>query len=190
MRNKRNETGMKKFVFASALLLAWLPGVALAQSSADRLTGMKLSNDKPIQIESDRLDVREADGVAEFNGNVSVVQDKTILKAGKLIVYYVKGGGSATTGSAAIDHLVVSGKVYVKSETQVATGDAGTFDMKSQTLVMTGNKVVLSEGKNIATGCKLTVYMKTGQAKFESCKGDSGGGRVSIVVSPQSAPKQ
>ncbi len=191
MHSKRNETGMNKLFTASVLLLAGLPGFAAAQSASDRLTGMKLSNDKPIQIESDRLDVREADGVAEFNGNVSVVQDKTILKAGKLVVYYVKGGGSAATGSAAIDRLVVSGKVYVKSETQVATGDAGTFDMKSQTLVMTGNKVVLSEGKNIATGCKLTVYMKTGQAKFESCKGDGGGtGRVSIVVSPKSAPKQ
>ena len=183
--------GLRNLMALGAIVLAMAPGPVLAQEAkTSAFSGLTLSGKDPIQIESDRLDVRESDGVAEFNGNVSVVQDKTILKAGKLIVYYVKGGGSAATGSAAIDHLVVSGKVYVKSETQVATGDAGTFDMKSQTLVMTGNKVVLSEGKNIATGCKLTVYMKTGQAKFESCKGNSGGGRVSIVVSPQSAPKQ
>ncbi len=169
-----------------ALLLASAPGVAMAQAASERLTGMKLSNDLPIQIESDRLDVREADSVAEFTGNVSVVQDKTLLKAGKLIVYYVKNGGSATTGSAAIDHLEVSGTVYVKSETQVATGDAGTFDMASQVLVLTGNKVVLSEGKNVATGCKLTVFMKSGKAKFESCKSGSSGGRVSIVLDPKS----
>lgn len=176
---------MKKNVFGVGLtlFLTSISGFALAQTESERLTGMKLSNDKPIQIESDRLDVREADSVAEFTGNVSVVQDKTLLKAGKLIVYYVKDGGSATTGSAAIDHLEVSGKVYVKSETQVATGDAGAFDMKSQVLVLTGNKVVLSEGNNVAVGCKLTVQMKNGQAKLESCKG---GGRVSIVLDSKS----
>ncbi|MGB8818146.1 MAG: LptA/OstA family protein [Rhizobiaceae bacterium] len=174
----------------AATRLAALAGLALllssaavtAQSSSERLTGMKLSNDLPIQIESDRLDVREADSVAEFTGNVSVVQDKTLLKAGKLIVYYVKDGGSAATGSSAIDRLEVSGKVYVKSETQVATGDTGAFDMKSQVLVLSGSKVVLSEGNNVAVGCKLTVQMKTGQAKLESCKN---GGRVSIVLDPK-----
>jgi lipopolysaccharide export system protein LptA len=175
---------MTKSSLGLALLLAAVPGLALAQAASERLTGMQLSNDLPIQIESNRLDVREADSVAEFTGNVSVVQGKTLLKAGKLIVYYVKDGGSAATGSAAIDHLEVSGKVYVKTETQVATGDDGSFDMKSQILVLTGNKVVLSEGKNVAFGCKLTVYMKNGQAKLESCQ--AGGGRVSIVLDPKS----
>ncbi len=174
---------MRHFILGAALAVAAIPGLAFAQAASDRLTGMKLSNDLPIQIESDRLDVREADSVAEFTGNVSVVQDKTLMKAGKLIVYYVKGGGSAATGSAAIDHLEVSGKVYVKSETQVATGDSGTFDMDSQVLVLSGNKVVLSEGNNVAVGCKLTVFMKNGQAKLESCKS---GGRVSIVIDPNS----
>jgi lipopolysaccharide export system protein LptA len=152
---------------------------AFAQSASDRVTGMKLSNDLPIQIESDRLDVREADSIAEFTGNVSVVQDKTLLKAGKLTVFYAKNGGSAATGSAAIERLEVSGKVYVKSETQVATGDSGTFDMKSQVLVLSGDKVVLSEGNNVAVGCKLTVQMESGRARLESCKN---GGRVSIVI--------
>ena len=162
-----------------ALMLASL--AAFAQSASDRVTGMKLSNDQPIQIESDRLEVREADSIAEFNGNVSVAQDKTLLKAGKLIVYYAKTGGSAATGSAAIDRLEVSEKVYVKSETQVATGDSGTFDMKSQVLVLSGKKVVLSEGKNVAVGCKLTVHMRSGRAKLERCNS----GRVSIVLDPK-----
>jgi lipopolysaccharide export system protein LptA len=164
-----------------------LPGLALAQASSDRLTGLRLSNDQPIQIESDRLDVRDNESVAEFIGNVSVVQGPTLLKAGKMVVYYAKDGGSAATGSAAIDRLVISQKVYVKSTTQIATGDTATFDMKSQVLVMSGGKVVLSEGDNVATGCKLTVQMKSGKAKLESCKGS--GGRVSIVLNPKSAPK-
>ena len=75
---------------------------------------------------------REAESIAIFSGDVSVVQGPTLLKAGKMTVYYAKDGGSATTGSANIDRLEVDGKVYVKSETQVATGDKGTFDMKTK----------------------------------------------------------
>jgi lipopolysaccharide export system protein LptA len=158
-----------------------------AQASADRLTGLKLTNDQPIQIESDKLDVREAESVAEFTGNVSVVQGPTLLKAGKMVVYYAKNGGSAATGSAAIDKLDISGTVYVKSNTQIATGDAATFDMKSQVLVMTGKEVVLSDGGNVVKGCKLIVQMKSGKARFESCKGS--GGRVSVLIDPKSAPQ-
>ena len=172
-----------KFALAG-LMVAAAGGACLAQNNKDQLTGLKLSNDQPIQIESDRLDVREAESVAEFTGNVKVVQGPTLMKAGKMVVYYVKGdGGSAATGSAAIDHLVVSGKVYVQSDTQVATGDTATFDMKSQVLVLSGEKVVLSEGTNVAVGKKLTVQMKTGQAHLD-------GGRVSIVIDSKSAPKK
>ena len=61
-----------------------------------------MSGDQPIQIESDRLEVREKENIAIFSGNVTVVQGPTLLKAGKLTVYYAKdSGGSAATGSAA-----------------------------------------------------------------------------------------
>ena len=89
--------------------------------------------------------------------------------------------GSATTGSANIDRLEVDGKVYVKSETQVATGDKGTFDMKTEILTLSGKEVVLSEGSNVLTGCKLTVDMKSGLAQVEGC-----GGRVKGLFQPGS----
>ena len=151
--------------------------------AAEKLTGLKLSGDGPVQIESDKLEVREKDNIAIFTGNVAVVQDKSLLKAGKLIVYYADDEGSATTGTAKIERLEASEKVYLKSENQIGTGDAAIFNMKSNVLVLTGKQVVLTEGENIATGCKLTVQMGSGQAQLDGC------GRVSMVVSPQSAPK-
>ena len=74
--------------------------------------------------------------------------------------------------------------VIIKSEKQTATGDAGTFNMKSNIFQLTGSRVVLSEGGNVAVGCKLTVQMTTGKANLESCKN---GGRVQIMINPQSA---
>ena len=52
--------------------------------------GMKLSSDQPIQIDSDRLDVHNDVGTATFTGNVTVTQGTTLMKAGSMIVYYVK----------------------------------------------------------------------------------------------------
>jgi lipopolysaccharide export system protein LptA len=163
---------------------------ALAQSKAtSQLSGLKLSGDKPIQIESDKLEVRQADSVAVFTGNVSVVQGPTVLKAGKMTVYYVKDAGAAAkgveaagaamTGSANIDRLEVDNKVYIKSDDQVATGDRGTFDMKTEVLVLSGGKVVLSQGDNVLVGCKLTVQMKSGLAQVDAC-----GGRVMMSITP------
>lgn len=177
---------------ASTFLFAGLAPVLAQTNATNNLSGLKLSGDQPIQIESDKLEVRQAENMAIFTGNVSVVQGPTLLKAGKMTVYYVKdnkaGGsdtaapaGAAMTGSANIDHMEVDEKVYIKSDDQVATGDRGTFDMKSQVLVLSGEKVVLSQGANVLTGCKLTVQMTTGLAQVEGC-----GKRVQMSITPQS----
>ncbi|MFU0505942.1 LptA/OstA family protein [Pseudaminobacter sp. NGMCC 1.201702] len=176
---------------AGLAMLAAAAGQSFAQESTQgRLSGLSLSGKEPIQIESDKLEVRESENVAIFTGNVSVVQGPTLLKSGKMTVYYAKDGGSATTGSANIDRLEVDGKVYVKSETQVATGDRGTFDMKTEILVLSGKEVVLSEGDNVLVGCKLTVQMKSGEAQVDGCKkGESGSGRVMMSITPGSTPE-
>jgi lipopolysaccharide export system protein LptA len=153
---------------------------SFAQAQDAGLASLKLDGKQPLAIESDRLDVFEKENKAVFTGAVNVSQQATSLQTGKLTVYYEKSdGGSAATGSAAIERLEMSGSVIIKSEKQTATGDAGTFDMKSNTFVLTGKQVVLSEGGNVAVGKKLTVNMTTGKANLE-------GGRVSIMLNPQS----
>ncbi|RCS25208.1 LPS ABC transporter substrate-binding protein LptA [Phyllobacterium salinisoli] len=177
---------------------------ALAQQAVP-FGGLNLSNGKePVQINADRLEMRDKEGLAIFTGNVSVVQGQTVLKSGKMTVYFSKAAekdaksGDKTAaaqpqaapglGAAGIDHLEVSDKVYLKSGTQVATGDSGTYDAKTQTMTLVGKKVVLSDGENVATGCKLTANTGTSRAFLESCKGQPG--RVSIILAPKSAQQQ
>ncbi len=182
---------LNNFACATAAVLLALTAQSLAQSSS-RATGLKLSGDQPIQIESDKLEVRETDSVAIFTGNVNVVQGATQLKAGKMTVHYAArtGGSNAAPASVAsqdssqIEKMEVDGKVYVKSNTQVATGDRGTFDMATEVMVLTGSQVVLTDGPNVVVGCKLTVQMKTGQAKLDGC--GNGNGRVKMLVKPKS----
>ena len=177
-----------------ALGLAAGPVLAQEAASGDgsqnRITGLQLNGKEPIQIESDKLEVRESENLAVFSGNVTVTQAPTVLKAGRMTVYYAKDGGSAATGSSKIDRLEVDGKVYVKSDNQTATGDNGVFDMKTEVLVMSGNEVVLSEGSNVLTGCKLTVEMKTGRAQVDGCKkSQTGSPRVLMKIDPGSTKK-
>lgn len=175
----------KTLLLASALMSLSLVGAAMAQGSSDqRLTGLKLSGDRPIQIESDRLEIRDKDRIAIFSGNVSVAQGETQLKSGRMIVHYSSEGGPVAGGGAGIDRLEADGTVYVRSRDQVATGERGVFDMRSEVLVMTGDKVVLSEGDNVIVGCKLTVEMRTGQARFEGCGGSTEGGRIIMQLTP------
>jgi lipopolysaccharide export system protein LptA len=164
-------------------------GGAFAQQGTveSRLTGLRLNGDEPIEIESDKLEVRENENKAIFTGNVNVTQGPTIMKSGTMTVYYAKDGGSAATGSSNIERLEVDGKVYVRSDKQVATGDKGTFDMKTEVLVLSGSEVVLSEGKNVLRGCKLTVQMKSGQAQVDGCSKGGGSGRVQMKIEPGSA---
>src|SRR5689334_10197748 len=89
----------------AAALLRFVAAAAAAQTATPP-PGLKMSGNEPSQIESDKLEVREKEHMAIFSGNVSVVQGPTLVKAGKLTVYYVADSGSATTGSAAIDRLV------------------------------------------------------------------------------------
>ncbi|MGR9169821.1 LptA/OstA family protein [Rhizobium sp. KDH_Rht_773_N] len=185
--------------------LAFVLSVAGAAAQSTTMPGMKLSSDQPIQIESNKLEIHDQEHTALFTGDVKVVQGTTTLQAGKMTVYYkdkakqpqaagattpaaqpaAEQSNSLASGSADIDKILVTDKVYLTSGTQTATADDGNFDMTSQVFILTGKKVVLTDGPNVFTGCQLTVHMATGQAELESC-----GGRVQIQLDPKSQPSQ
>jgi len=184
--------GLRKSIGLAAIVLAMAPGPVLAQeATSGAFSGLTLSGKDPIQIESDRLEVVESESKAVFTGNVNVTQGPTLMKSGKMTVYYVKsaaeGSAAPATGSSNIDRLEVDDKVYIKSEDQVATGDRGVFDMKTEILVLSGSQVVLSQGTNVLVGCKLTADMRTGRAQVEGCKtASSPSGRVMMSITPGS----
>jgi lipopolysaccharide export system protein LptA len=76
------------------------PQPVQAQTSESRMTGLALSGDEPIQIESDLLKINEETSKATFTGNVRVLQGDTVLQAGEMIVHYAKNGGSVASGGS------------------------------------------------------------------------------------------
>ena len=202
---------LKQFLYSmGALVVSGVAFISLNGAAAQAQQnnfGFNLSGGKePVELNADNLEMRDKDGVAVFTGNVSVVQGDRILRTSKLIVHYAKaadkksdkdkqdspanddqeklatadsGGGLGSTG---VEKMEASGKVYIKTATQVATGDEGVFDGKSKLMVLTGKRVILADGDNVATGCKLTAHMDTGKAYLESCKSPGQNGRVTIIM--------
>lgn len=170
-----------KLFLAASLCIA--PAAAWAQAS--KMEGIALSNDKPIHIESDKLEIKDKENRADFSGNVVATQGTTMLKSKTMTVYYKSGNGPMNNaGSSDIDRILVNGGVTLNSGEQSATAETGHFDMAAQTIVLEGKQVVLSDGNNVFTGCRLTVHMDTGQAQLDSC-----GGRVQIQLDPKSRSK-
>ncbi|WP_244644069.1 LptA/OstA family protein [Azorhizobium oxalatiphilum] len=173
----------------AAAVFACLAAPALAQPAPsgppNALQGFATNRNEPIRINSDTLEVKDKEKQAVFAGKVVVTQGDTTLKAPQLLVYYdgdVAAGvqGSAQpTESSKIRKLEATGGVVVQTKDQTATGDTGVFEMKTNTVTMTGNPVVLTQGPNVIRGKRLVVDLTTGVSRFE-------GGRVESLIVPNS----
>jgi lipopolysaccharide export system protein LptA len=178
----------------SAGALPLLPfAQALAQAPASGFSGLGGANaKKPIDIESDRLEVDDRRHIAIFIGSVSATQGDFNLKAPRLEVTYESGSQAspadkaaqaskpvkpvkAPADSAAGDPLssgqikfihALGGTVVItsKKDEQEAAGDDAIYDVKAQKVTITGKKVVLTQKKNVVEGKKLLIDLATGQA--------------------------
>ena len=169
-----------KFLFLGTLI-TMSSAVANAQSFGGAFDGMSNSKD-PIQIEADKLEVMDGQGIAKLRGNVSVVQGTTILKTARLTVYYNKD--SSGNANSRIKKIEATGRVAVRSGDQLATADKAVINMNAENVVLTGN-VSVSQGANIVEGCVLRVNLKTNAAQLDPCKEQ--GGRIKMLFTPKSS---
>lgn len=194
-------TFLKRVMIAGAALLfsGLFAGALQAQTFSDAFAGFGSNDGEPIEIEASELRVEDGNNTATFVGDVVVVQGDTSLKTQRLKVFYAGSGADAVgqsggqSGETAvqqrISRLEAAGGVHIVSKDQTARGDAASFDMTREIMVMTGQEVVLSQGPNVVVGKKLTVNLKTGQANLTAGGGNvsgSGGGRVKVRIQPNS----
>ena len=155
---------------------ALLSGAAAAQDFGAAFSGFDTGSGDPIQIEADRLEVRDPEKLAIYSGNVRVRQGATVLEAPELRVLYA---GEPTAGGAPgsqVSRIEAGPGVVVRSEGQTASGDRAVLDMAQDLVTLTGN-VVLTQGPNVVRGHRLTVNLQTKQGRIE-------GGRVQTLITP------
>ncbi len=159
-------------------------GGARAQNFGTAFGGFSSGSDKPIQIEADRLEVRDAEKLAIYSGHVRVLQGGALLEAPVLRVFYTKDSEQGSTAGATqssiagsqVSRLEAGPGVTVRSGDQVATADQAVFEMATDLVTMTGN-VLLTQGENVVRGERLVVNLTTKIGRME-------GGRVQTLITP------
>ena len=104
-------------------------------------------------------------------------------------VYYQddgKSGGVKTAtpgpgGQQQISRLEAKGGVIVTQKDQTATGDTGVFDMRTNTVTLTGN-VMVTQGQNVMRGERLVVDLTSGVSRVEAGKNN---GPVRMLIQQQ-----
>ena len=164
-----------------------------SQGPPNALQGFSQNRDQPVHIEAATLEVRDKQKQATFSGDVRVKQGDTGLRCKSLVVFYEQSGeptdGSKTlqaaspgpSGEQRIKRLEARGSVVVTQKDQTATGELGIFDMKTNTVTLTGNPVVMTQGQNVLRGGKLVVDLTSGVSRVEAGKSGQG---VQMLVQP------
>src|SRR4249919_1587886 len=192
-------TVMRKF--CCLLLVACVPAIPGAgahaqpvpQGPPNALQGFSQNRDQPVHIEAATLEVRDRQKEATFSGDVRVKQGDTGMRCKSLVVFYEQGGEDASKtktmpaaspgpgGEQRIKRLEARGSVVVTQKDQTATGELGIFDMKTNTVTLTGNPVVMTQGQNVLRGGKLVVDLTSGVSRVEAGKSGQG---VQMLVQP------
>jgi lipopolysaccharide export system protein LptA len=118
---------------------------------------------------------------------VVVTQGDTIMKCKTLNVFYeqedpktaaaskntMKAAQPGPGGKQGIKRLEARGGVIVIQKEQTATGEAGIFEMKTNSVTLVGGAqgVVVTQGSNVLRGDRLIVDLTTSYARVESGKG-------------------
>ena len=182
---------------SAALIVAGVVSAQPAKGPPNALQGFSENRNLPVQIDAATLEVRDKDKVAIFSGNVRVKQGDTGLRCKSLLVFYEQDGEGAGKqgekgktmqaatpgpgGQQKIKRLEARGDVVVTQKEQTATGEVGIFDMKTNTVTLSGN-VIMTQGKNVLRGEKLVVDLTNGVSRVES--GKNGQGRVQGLFLP------
>ena len=143
----------------------------------------------PVDISADRNENFQQQHKSVWQGNVVAIQGDQKLLTPLLTVYFSDSAARAAQSASAapnmgkIDRMEAEGPVYLVTSTQKAQADHATYLAGSDTVIMTGN-VVLLQDKNVVKGEKLVIEHTTGHSTlYASPKVENG--RVRGVFYPK-----
>lgn len=123
-----------------------------------------------LDISAERLEMKQKEGRAIFQGAVNVKQGKMTLTSDTLTVFYETDGGIE---NPSIDRLDAQGNVTLTSETESLSGDWGVYDVERRLITLGGN-VKFTQGDNTLTGERLEFDLVSGLAKLDGQTSDDG----------------
>ncbi len=122
----------------------------------------------PVEVTSETLNVNQADGSAEFLGNVIVIQGEMRLSAERVLVIY-------NEDRSAIQRLEATENVVLVSPPDAAEGDRAEYTIDTGVIRMNGN-VLLTQGPSVISGDQMVANLTSGTATMT--------GRVKTILQP------
>jgi lipopolysaccharide export system protein LptA len=154
------------FVLAISLTLGLAPR-AIAQQAA---TAPAAKPSKPVDIESDRMQINDKEKWAVFTGNVVAKRPDVTLTCDSLKVVYAEEKQADGTTKNEVTQLEATGHVVIVTDDEKITGDWAKMNPETDDLEVGGN-VTLAQGETVLRGERL-------QANLDTDKLEMTGGRV------------
>jgi lipopolysaccharide export system protein LptA len=159
------------------------------------------SSNGPIDITADGATVVNSTCEATWAGAAEALQGNSRLRANVIKVFLKKkppgaSGQSAAAQSGATaagnpsdcgatERIEANGNVFYVTPDQTAHGDNAVYSADADLIVMTGNVIVVQNGKNVVRGDKMTIHVSTRQVTIDSiAQGRGVPGRVRGVFYP------
>ena len=158
---------MKRSILTGLAILgatAVLGGSALAQNARSNVSNL------PIMVGADGGE-RTTTGFS-LRGRAEITQGQNRLRADSIVGTNAAGQNIST--------VTASGNIYYVTPTESIRGDRAVYTVSNATIVVTGD-VILTQGKNVLTGGRLTYNIDTGETNMVA----GSNGRIQGVFYPQ-----
>ena len=175
-----------------AISWATAPFAALALAAAPANAQINPDGGE-IVIEADTLDIFNDQGLTVYEGRVDAAQGDTQLRADRLELYSdpaAQNGGAGLGDMGNVVRVIAIGNVYYVTPEQVATGDRAVYEVATDIVTMTGQRVVVTQGCDVLTGTEVVMNLTTNDAQVRAAPTDGRPGRVRTVIQTgeQTAP--
>ena len=157
---------MKLFKFFALILALSAPSLAFAQGFEISFGSLEQDSDLPVEISADTLSLNQADGSAQFKGNVVIIQGTMRMSAPLVTVFYDEESGG-------IARLEADERVLLVKDGDAVEADKAAYNIDKGVVVMTGD-VLLTQGNNTMSSSKMTADLENGTAELE--------GRVKTIM--------
>jgi lipopolysaccharide export system protein LptA len=166
-----------------AFLLVATGNPAVAQVSALR----QHNSDAPIDIDAQRIEVRDKDRLVLFDGGVKVRQEGLAMDAQRIRMRYTRTEGSNPT----VLRIDAEGGVQLRSSSETASAQWGIYDVEAEQVTM-GGLVTLARNGEFVRGNRLELNLKTGVYTMDGAPTSSGtsGARVTSRFNPPARKPQ
>jgi lipopolysaccharide export system protein LptA len=160
-----------------ALTLAAVAALALGVSAQAQISP---SGKGPIDITADSGVFSSQTCESTWSGAAEALQGDSRLRANVIKAYLKHKPVSAKPEAqnqgqtldpqgncGATDRMEADGDVFFVTPTQIAKGDHAVYTAADDTIVMTGNVIVV-QGKDVARGDRMTIHVATREVHLES----------------------